>query len=412
MIRWNWLIIVARLLGPVVFRLVISSVCENTYVIFSALYYPNIGGVENFTRSISKQLVRMGHRVIVVTSSGTDMSGEEDDGLITVFLFQSIMLLNGRLPFPLPSHRYFALWRSLLNINCDGVLVNTRFYPHSILGLHYARKKGITPILLEHGSAYLTLGSRPLDAILHAYENAITRIVKSYGCLYYGVSKSCCEWLNHFDISAQGVIPNAINIDEFRSISSGLNIRASLSIDDSTEILLFVGRLVPEKGIDSLISAASHLCDIDVKIVVVGDGPLRSSLEASAPDNVAFVGALTREDVSAILSQSNIVCLPSRSEGFATVLLEASAWGVPACVTRVGGASEIILDNEYGWLLDSADTGVLVRTLRLALSDKDVLISQGKKAKALVEHRYTWTGSAESLVQAFRLAAQSNSVTD
>lgn len=384
---------------------------DNTYVIFSALYYPSIGGVENFTKSISKQLARMGHRVIIVTSSSSDISGEENDGLITVFRFPSIMLLKGRLPFPLPSQRYLALWRSLLDIDCDGVLVNTRFYPHSILGLHYARKKGIKPILLEHGSAYLTLGSRTLDAILHAYENAITKIVKSYDCLYYGVSHSCCEWLNHFGISANGIIPNAINIDEFRSIRSGLDIRTSLSIGDNTLIVLFIGRLVPEKGIDVLVKAASHLCGMDVKVVVAGDGPLRSSLEAVASENVAFVGALNREDVSALLSQSNIVCLPSRSEGFATVLLEASAWGVPVCVTRVGGASEIIINQEYGWLLDSMNIDELVKTLKMALTDGNRLARQGERARELVEYRYNWSISAESLVAAFRLASDGHATS-
>ena len=170
--------------------------------------------------------------------------------------------------------------------------------------------------------------------------------------------------------------------------------------------MLFVGRLVPEKGVDALVEAASRLRDLKVLFVIVGDGPLRAALEASASENVVFLGALHRDDVSALLSQSNIVCLPSRSEGFATVLLEASAWGVPSCVTHVGGSSEIVCNEGYGWLLNSMDSNELAVTLKKALQDRKLLARQGERVQNLVEERYTWIVTADLLLSAFRLDKQ------
>lgn len=375
-----------------------------TYVIFSALYYPSIGGVENFTSNISSELVKRGYRVVVVTSSRNN-PGVYTEGSVTVYRLPALMLLGGRLPLPILSRRFRQLWTELHELPCDGILINTRFYPHTLFGLHYANKKGITPIVLEHGSAYITLGSGMVDFALRIYENAITKIIKRYECAFYGVSEKCCDWLRHFGIVPEGVIPNGINMNEFRSLSSGISFRQKLSVDNDSLIVLFIGRLVPEKGVDSFVKAASNLVDQNARFVVAGDGPLRADLERRATDNVSFVGALNRPDVSSLLSQANLMCLPSRSEGFGAVLLEASAWAVPSCVTRVGAAEEIILSDEYGWLLDSMDPDELTMTIRRALSNKEELIHQGEKARDLVSRQFTWSASAESLLAAFKNAS-------
>ena len=372
-----------------------------TYIIFSALYFPSIGGVENFTSNISSELSKRGFRVVVVTSS-RDNPGVSIEGDIAVYRLPAMMLLGGRLPLPILCRSFHKLWVELCSISCDGILINTRFYPHTLVGLHYARKKGVTPIVLEHGSAYITLGSSILDFVLHVYENMITGIIKKYKCAYYGVSKRCCEWLRHFGITPEGVIPNGINMNEFWSLSSGVNFREKLSVSNDSLIVLFVGRLVPEKGVDSFVKAASNLTDLNARFVVAGDGPLRTDLERCASDNVSFVGALSRPDVSSLLSQANLICLPSRSEGFGAVLLEASAWAVPCCVTRVGASEDIIVSDEYGWLLNSMDPDELTATLRRALSDRNELVRQGENARDLVGRKFTWSTSAESLLNAFK----------
>ena len=93
----------------------------------------------------------------------------------------------------------------------DGVLVNARFYPHSLLGMRIARRHGVRPVVLDHGSAYLSFSNPVLDPAVRLYEHAMTAWGRRYDAAYYGISRKSAEWLGTFGIRAEGVIPNAID---------------------------------------------------------------------------------------------------------------------------------------------------------------------------------------------------------
>ena len=187
------------------------------YVIFSALYLPSMGGVEKYTHNLATALSRAGRRVTIVTSrlSDDDPAEEERDGARIVRL-PSRPLLNGRLPLPKRNGEYRALMAALDNAGGDRVVVNTRFYPHSLEGLAFARRHGIEPILIEHGSAHLSFGTAPLDAAVALYEHGITARVKRYHPRCFAVSKRSAEWMGHFGLCAEGVLSNAIDAASFR----------------------------------------------------------------------------------------------------------------------------------------------------------------------------------------------------
>ena len=218
----------------------------SSYAIFSAQYPPHLGGIENFTSNLAHALVAEGVSVVVVTNDTNSVgSGVSDDGGAKVLRLPCFPLVDGRLPIARHGAEYRRLWSWLESQEFDGVLVNARFYPHSLAGMKLARKKGLKPVVLDHGSAYLSFSNPVLDPIVRAYERAITTWGKHYAAAYYGISQKSAEWLGEFGIAADGVIPNAIDAEAYRSLSSNRDFRSELGLDDDRLMVAFVGRFIP-----------------------------------------------------------------------------------------------------------------------------------------------------------------------
>ena len=123
-------------------------------------------------------------------------------------------------------------------------------------------------------------------------------------------------------------------------------------------VVLYVGRLVAGKGLDTLLEAAVGI--EKMLVVLVGDGPLRDSLEAQACRlgvRVHFAGAM--ENPTPYYRRADVVVLPSRMEAMPMVLIEAAAHAKPVIATRVGGIPEIVSDDQTGILIESSDAGQL-----------------------------------------------------
>lgn len=369
--------------------------------VFSALYLPSMGGVERFTDSLAAELAAEGHSVIVVTNNTHGLSDSEvlDNG-VEVIRLPCKNLINGRYPVPIKNHRYRGLMADLESRQVDGVLVNTRFYLHSLIGVRFAESKGLRAVVLDHGSAYLTLGSKPLDLAIERYEDGITAWLKRRDVDFYGISKKSVEWLSHFGIRAKGVISNAIDVEAYRAQASGRQFRKEFDIDQSTLLVSFVGRLVVEKGVRPLLEAMRRLQGEDIRLVVAGEGPLRAEIEACGLSNVCLLGRLDGPDVAALLMDSDVLCLPTRSEGFATTLLEAAACGTPSLVPDVGGAKELIPSSEYGFVEDDLAPDAIASILRYCSRETVNLETMGRLSQLRVEKYYSWGYSARLVLDA------------
>lgn len=377
---------------------------SNSYCIFSAQYPPHLGGVEGFTFNVARELVDKGSRVVVVTNDTEKLtSGFSLEKGVEVLRLPCFSLAHGRLPLPFRFKQRKALLKQIEDRDFDGVLVNTRFYPHSILGIKFANKHALRAVVLDHGSAFITFGNRYLDIAVRTYEKAITAYGKTFTPVYYGISRRSCDWLRTFDIAAQGVIPNAIDAPAFRELSSERDFRAELNIASDWLVISFVGRFVPEKGVMTILDLikSDYLKDKRVTFVFAGDGPLIDEISASECPACHMVGRLDKKDVSALLQQSDLFCLPSRSEGFATSLLEASACGCPSIVTDVGGARELIPDSAFGTILGNVSVGALAEVIDGYLEKRDEIIRQSINCKELVDHAFTWKDTVSKLMEAF-----------
>lgn len=166
--------------------------------------------------------------------------------------------------------------------------------------------------------------------------------------------------------------------------------RRQLALPLPAFIVLFVGLLVPVKGVEILLQAVAHLGDARVFCVLVGEGPMRGELEVQArqagiDSQILFAGQRPTHEIPAWINAADVVVLPSYSEGRPNVVVEAQACGVPVIATRVGGAPELINDGETGLLVDSGDPAQLALAITSLLEDGGKRRRLGQAGQAGIE---------------------------
>jgi glycosyltransferase involved in cell wall biosynthesis len=185
-------------------------------------------------------------------------------------------------------------------------------------------------------------------------------------------------------------------------------LRARLGIKDDERVLLAVGRLSREKGLADLVRAVARLRetapDVNFKLVILGEGPERSSVESEARrlglvERVVFAGHAS--DVQPFYALADALALPSHSEGSPNVLLEAMAAGVPVAATRVGGVPEIVADEETALLVPPRDPDALAGALARLLSDRTLARALAERAKEHALAHFSPESLARSLVETY-----------
>lgn len=370
--------------------------------IFSALYAPSMGGVEVYTENLACALANLGCRVTVATMNTHNADEVEQRKGVKIIRLPALNVLSGRYPVPKFGAGYRAALDGLARESPDYVVVNTRFYPLSLTGLAFARKLGVAPVLIEHGSAHLTMGSAPVNAVVEAVEHTMTALGKRYRPACYAVSKKASIWLEHFGITSAGELPNAIDADTFVAGASQRDFRAELGIPANALLVASAGRLIPEKGVLQLAEAAQLLArrSANVQVVMAGAGPLEDRLAGASDANLHLVGKLSRADLTALLAQADVYCLPSRSEGFATTLLEAAACNTPAIVTNVGGTDELVPDARFGTIIADMEPETIAAALQAAEANRKALHEQGNTVGKRVREICSWRRTAQLTLRA------------
>lgn len=374
-----------------------------SYCIFSAQYLPHMGGVENYTYHLSQELLKRGCRVTVV-SSQIDGLSEQDlwDG-IEIYRLPCLNLLNGRFPVLKPTGAYRRMMKKLRQQHFDFVLINTRFYFHSLCGARFARKQRIPHAVIEHGSQHLTIDHPLLDRMGQCFEHFLTSLVKRNCNYFYGVSNASNEWLAHFHIRANGVAYNAIDLAaiERHLAQPKEDYRSQYKIPKTDLVISFTGRLVKEKGILNLIDAVERLRkhNPNVWLMIAGDGPLQTQIEQrlQTGQKIILLGRISFEQVIALLGQSDIFCLPSESEGFPTSVLEAAACKNYVITTERGGAKELILNRDYGMILLDNQTERLLESLQAAIADPEGRSRAAELCYQRLKENFTWKVTADTV---------------
>jgi glycosyltransferase involved in cell wall biosynthesis len=201
---------------------------------------------------------------------------------------------------------------------------------------------------------------------------------------------------------------NAIRRQPSVSPPEAAALRSHLGIGEDERVVLSVGRLSREKAHIDLLAAFQRLRetkpDISLKLIIVGDGPERARLEATAEslgcrDRVAFSGQIS--DVQPYYAVADVFALPSLSEGSPNVLLEAMAANLAIVATAVGGVPEMVVNDESALLVPPNDPPSLSASMAKILTDKVMAQRLARTAAALVDTRYTPDNYVRSLTKIY-----------
>lgn len=191
------------------------------------------------------------------------------------------------------------------------------------------------------------------------------------------------------------LVANGVNIHMFNPMLDGSTIRRRLGIGGGS-LILFVGGLLPVKGIPYLLKAIQSVISVypNATLAIVGKGPQQRPLEQLSRKlgirkNVIFTGEIPHARTPFFFAACDIFVLPSIIEGFGNVTLEAMATGKPVVATRVGGAFDIIEDGANGYLAEPKNPSEIADRIIRLLSDPGKREAMGRKARKSVEEKFS-----------------------
>ena len=209
------------------------------------------------------------------------------------------------------------------------------------------------------------------------------------------------------------VVPNGADAEVFMPRDPA-EARRRLGIPPEGPVISYVGKLVPRKGVDTLIEAMGILAARAAgapRLVMAGIGGMREPLEQRAAqlgvaDRITWLGKVPHDDVGWVMSAGDVFVLPSLSEGLPTVVCEAMACGLPVVATAVDGTPEIVDDPATGLLVQPHDAGGLAAALARVLDDPGMARDMGAEALRRSEAEYTWAANARRMEQVYAQVTQ------
>lgn len=379
---------------------------KSVYCIFSAQYFPHMGGVENYTYNLAKKLVERNKRVIIVTLNTTDAKSYEKKDGIEIFRFPCYNFIDGRYPIVKNGDRYRKMLAMFKERHIDYMIVNTRFYLHSLFAVKYANKKNIPTIVIEHGTSHLSVNNMFFDKIGSIWEHFLTSRVKRYCNQYYGVSLACCEWLKHFGIKGKGALYNALDFNMIETLKKNVSRNEFCqknNIPSEAIIIAFTGRFIEEKGIKPLLAAVEEVQEKydNLYLCLAGTGILEEYIKENITDKIILLGKLNNQEIIELLVASDIYCLPSVSEGFSTAVLEAAACKSYIITTKRGGSVELISSEYYGKIIDNNNQELIVDALNKSIVDVGGRAKATEATYLKVRQYFTWDNTVEAVIKVF-----------
>ena len=202
-------------------------------------------------------------------------------------------------------------------------------------------------------------------------------------------------------------IPNGVELPPERPSGDFSPTKRALGLGPDTRIVIYLGRLIPDKGIAWLLEVWKDIASkaTNCHLLLVGDGPDDQRLRALAhrldvTRAVSFLGY--QDDVNPFLSIADILVLPSRSEGMSNAVLEGMAHGVPVVATDSPGNRAVIEPGRHGLLVQYGDSPALKETLLTLLGDSDLRLRLGRDAARKVRSKFSLRAIANAYCGLYR----------
>ena len=368
-------------------------------------YPPRIvGGIARVVNDLSKRLIKDGHEVHVITYKEGDVPYYENDKGVYVHRVDNYMI----------NPNNFIDWIMQLNFNMVAK-ANELILKEGNFDVIHAHDWLVAYAAKTLKNSYGT----PLISTIHATEagrnsgihNEVQRYVNDTEWLLTYESSEVIVNSNYMKNELQrlfglpyekiNVIPNGINTTAYTGIEKDYEFRRQYAMDNE-KIILFMGRLVYEKGVQHLISAMPKILDKyhDAKLLIAGKGGMENELKAQVErmglrDKVYFTGYLNARQVSKMYRCADISVFPSTYEPFGIVALEAMLAGVPTVVSDVGGLNEIVTHGVDGMKSYAGNCNSLADSILELLFKPELCDNIVKKAKVKVKNEYNWAKIAQ-----------------
>lgn len=379
----------------------------------------NTGGMSVYIRELSRQLGKRGHKIDVYTRAHQplhDAVTELGENVRLIHLKAGDQELDKPSIYPhlLTFARSVEKFRKEEGVVYD--LINSHYWLSGQAGAWLQEWWNVPHVTMFHtlgaikntvgiGSEEPDLRIRTEEALVKKCQRIIapTEKEKDYLITYYGASPKAIP-----------VIPCGVNINLFRPVPKDIA-RNYLGIHGK-KIALFVGRLVPLKGVDRLLMALCRLeeCRRPFVMVIGGDEGCRDELERLKKlsrsllieDSVAFLGLVSQGRLPYFYSAADLCVFPSYYESFGLVALEALACGTPVVATDVGGYKEFICEGETGYVVpDNTPRHLAERITRITSGGGS---NRETHCTHLIRHsvtRFSWSNIASMVEKEFEAVA-------
>jgi glycosyltransferase involved in cell wall biosynthesis len=371
---------------------------------WESLHSIPVGGLAPHVTELAAALGRRGHDVHVITRMGPQQP--QYDVVDGVHYHRC----------PVSHEPDFVQYiRGMCGAFMDRLVEAERFYgrPFDVVhghdwlcteALQGAKERGRGVLLTMHSTEYGRCGNQNLEGI-----SARIRHIEGAGIgradRVICVSRALRDEVSEL-YAAPGekleVIYNGVTVERFDLEVDVEEVRAGHGLHRDEPLVLFVGRLAWQKGPDLLLEAVPQVLHHapDARFFFVGDGDMRPALEGVAGSKglfkpVRFLGYRNGRDLVELYRAADVVCVPSRNEPFGIVILESWSAEKPVVVTRNGGPSEIVRDQENG-LFVSATADSISYGVCTALADAENAQRLGRNGRHEAETRYSWDVIATS----------------
>ncbi|OQX12880.1 MAG: hypothetical protein BWK76_17015 [Desulfobulbaceae bacterium A2] len=356
--------------------------------------YPVVGGLERQAHELAKSLRAIGTRVQVISNSiaPRQTAQEAVEGIPVE-----------RIPWP--KRRWARFPRAALDLSQR---LYRRRREYDVLHIHQPGWFGLFSIMLARAYGKPVLTKLPgtigmAGTTAHAWGRFKLRVLRCSDAIVV-MSRESMDELLAIGFPACRILacPNGITCDDM-----------SVSPQAGTQLcrVAFVGRLSQEKNVDVLLTAWKKVLtrvNCRCRLELWGSGPLESALrhqcsELGITDSVCFHGYVP--GVREQLPGSDILVLPSRSEGNSNALLEAMAAGLPVVATRVGGTPMLMGSEWAGFLCEPGDAGALADRLLALIHDPELRERMGRALRRRVEQFFVMQHIAATYAAAYRFLA-------